>query len=171
MPPRLPYAFPRGISVSEVARILDQMDRAFSGDAWHGPSLMSLLDGLPAEDASKHAVANAHSIWELVHHIAAWNAIVKQRLEGEPVEITTERDWPPVWEVSEPSWKRALESLAESRSRLRQVAMALRDDQLDEKIGATTVSRYEILHGIIQHDLYHAGQIAVLKKALGLTAG
>ena len=63
------------------------------------------------------------------------------------------------------------QDLAESRSRLRHVAAALRDDQLDEKAGATTVSRYQILHGVIQHDLYHAGQIAVLKKALGLAAG
>jgi uncharacterized damage-inducible protein DinB len=166
MPPRLPYAFPRGISVSEVARILDQMDRAFSGDAWHGPSLMSLLDGLPAEDASKHAVANAHSIWELVHHIAAWNAIVKQRLEGEPVEITTERDWPPVWEVSEPAWKRALESLTDSRTRLRGFVAALSDAQLDERCPGVADSRYIVLHGVVQHDLYHAGQIAILKKAL-----
>ncbi|HTZ99471.1 MAG TPA: DinB family protein [Candidatus Aquilonibacter sp.] len=155
--------------MSEVRRILDQMDRAFSGDAWHGPPLMRLLEGVSAEDASKHAVPGAHSIWELVHHIGAWNSIVQHRLLGETVEVTTQRDWPPVWEVSDPAWKRAIENLIESRARLRQVAAHLREDQLDEKIGATTVSRYEILHGVIQHDLYHAGQIAVLRKALGLT--
>jgi uncharacterized damage-inducible protein DinB len=157
--------------MTEIHRILDQMDRAFSGDAWHGPPLMRLLDGVSAEDASKHIVPGAHSMWELVHHIGAWNSIVQHRLQGEKVDVTTERDWPPVWEVSEPAWKRALENLAESRSRLRQVAADVRDDQLDEKVGATTVTRYQILHGVIQHDLYHAGQIAVLKKALGLTAG
>ncbi len=157
--------------MSEIQRILDQMDRAFSGDAWHGPPLMHLLDGISAEDASKHVVLGAHSVWELVHHIGSWNSIVQHRLRGETVEVTAERDWPPVWEVSEPAWKRALESLVESRARLRQVAAALRDDQLDEKIGATDVSRYQILHGVIQHDLYHAGQIALLRKALGLTAG
>jgi uncharacterized damage-inducible protein DinB len=156
--------------MSEIHRILDQMDRAFSGDAWHGPPLMRLLDGMSAEDASKHAVPGAHSIWELVHHVGAWNSIVQHRLQGQTVEVTTERDWPPVWEVSDPSWKRAIENLAESHARLRKVAEALRDDQLDEKLGATTVSRYEILHGVVQHDLYHAGQIAILKKALGLTA-
>ncbi|MGO9589081.1 MAG: DinB family protein [Candidatus Acidiferrales bacterium] len=157
--------------MSEIHRILDQMDRAFSGDAWHGPPLMHLLEGISAEDASKHAVPGAHSVWELAHHIGAWHSIVQHRLQGETVEVTAERDWPPVWEVSEPAWKRALESLVESRARLRQAAAAQRDDQLDEKIGATDVSRYQILHGVIQHDLYHAGQIALLRKALGLTAG
>ena len=157
--------------MSEIHRILDQMDRAFSGDAWHGPPLMRLLEGISAEDASKHVVPGAHSIWELVHHVSAWHSIVQHRLQGEMVDVTAERDWPPVWEVSEPAWKRALESLVESRARLRQVAATLRDDQLDEKIGATDVSCYQIIHGVIQHDVYHAGQIALLRKALGLTAG
>ena len=157
--------------MGEVQRILDQMDRAFSGDAWHGPPLMRLLDGVSAEDASKHAVPGAHSVWELLHHIGSWNSIVQHRLQGETVNVTAERDWPPVWEVTEPSWKRALENLAESRARLRNVAASLHDDELDEKVGATDVSRYQILHGVIQHDLYHAGQIAILKKALGLSAG
>jgi len=153
----------------EIDRILDQMDRAFSGDAWHGPSLMSLLDGLSAEDASKHAVHGAHSIWELVHHMAAWNAIVRQRLQGESVDVTAERDWPPVWEVNETTWKRALENLSDSRARLRSVVAGIQDDQLDlmdQKTSGPNTSRYVVLHGVIQHDLYHAGQIAVLKKAL-----
>jgi len=153
----------------EIDRILDQMDRAFSGDAWHGPSLVSLLDGVSAEDASKHAVSGAHSIWELVHHMGAWNSIVQHRLQGETVEVTTERDWPPVWEVSEAAWKRALENLAESHNRLRNVVASLRDDQLDlvdQKTSGPDTARYVVLHGIIQHDLYHAGQIAILKKAL-----
>jgi len=57
--------------MSEINRILDQMDRAFSGEAWHGPDLTLLLKGVSAEDASKHPVPGAHSIWELVNHIAA----------------------------------------------------------------------------------------------------
>ncbi|HEX4004327.1 MAG TPA: DinB family protein [Candidatus Acidoferrales bacterium] len=157
--------------MTEIHRILDQMDRAFSGDAWHGPPLMRLLDGVSAEDASKHIIPGAHSVWELVHHIGAWNSIVQHRMQGETIDVTSERDWPPVWEVNEPAWKRALENLADSRSRLRRVAGALRDDQLEEKIGPSSLSRYQILHGVVQHDLYHAGQIAILKRALGLPAG
>ena len=153
--------------MSESRRILDQMDRAFSGDAWHGPSVMHMLEGIHAEDASKHAIRDAHSIWEIVHHIGAWNRIVRQRLDGESVKVTTERDWPPVWEVSEIAWKRALETLCESRAALRKLVENLRDDQLEEKLAEGGVSRYTALHGIVQHDLYHAGQIAILKKALG----
>src|SRR5277367_5559634 len=108
-----------GIEVSEIKRILDQMDRAFSGDAWHGPSLLSLLDDLSSEDASKHPITAAHSIWELVYHAAAWKTIAQHRLAGETVQVTTERDWPPVWEVSDVAWKRSVENLVESHKRLR----------------------------------------------------
>ncbi len=153
-------------SKNEIRRILDQMDRAFSGDAWHGPPLLALLEGLSAEDASKHPVKSAHSIWELVHHIGAWNTIVHRRLEGQVVEVTTEQDWPPVWEVSDVGWKRAMDNLKESRGRLRDYVEKLQDDQLEEIVGKGRTSRYVVLHGIVQHGLYHGGQIAILKKAL-----
>lgn len=152
--------------MAEIHRILDQMDRAFSGDAWHGPSLMAVLDGVSAEDASKHPIRGAHSIWELVHHIGAWNTISQHRLAGESVQITPERDWPPVWEVSETAWKRALENLVESRTRLRESVKRFSDEQLAQKATGPDYSRYVVLHGVVQHDLYHAGQIVMLKKAL-----
>jgi uncharacterized damage-inducible protein DinB len=153
--------------MSEIARILDQLDRAYSGDAWHGPNLLRLLDGLSAEHASKHSIQGAHSIWELVNHIAAWNTIVQHELGGELMEISTERDWPPVWDASDVAWMRTLETLSESRRRLRKAVEGLRDEQLDEKpVSRSDNSRYLMLHGLVQHDLYHAGQIAVLKKAI-----
>jgi uncharacterized damage-inducible protein DinB len=153
----------------EIDRILDQMDRAFSGDAWHGPSLISAIEGLSAEDASKHSIEGAHSIWELVHHLGSWNAIVLKRLRGEDVEVTSERDWPPVWEVSETAWRRAVENLSDSHLRLRQFAATIEDEELDRrdiKTSGASTSRYVVLHGIIQHNLYHAGQIVILRKTL-----
>jgi uncharacterized damage-inducible protein DinB len=161
------YAFLGETPVNEINRLVDQMDRAFSGEAWHGPDLTQLLNGISAEDASKHPVPGAHSIWELVNHIAAWNTIVQHKSKGEPIEVTTGIDWPPVWDTSEVDWKRSLATLAESRTRLRNYVKTVRDDQLDEQVLRENYSRYVLLHGLVQHDLYHAGQIAVLKKALG----
>jgi uncharacterized damage-inducible protein DinB len=156
-----------GVSdVSEINRILDQMDRAFSGEAWHGPSLLRIVEGISAENASKHVVPNAHSIWELVNHVSAWNTIVRRRLMGETVAVTQEMDWPPVWEATDVAWKRSLEQLAECRALLRKVVAGLADDQLSERVADEEYTNYFMLHGLIQHDLYHAGQIAILKKAL-----
>jgi len=143
------------------------MDRAFSGDAWHGPCLQALLDGVSPEEASKRWIPDAHSIWELVHHIRAWKIIARHRLKDETVEVTTERDWPHVWETSEIVWKRALDDLTESHVRLREAVKGLREERLGERTAACPDSIYVMLHGLVQHDLYHAGQIAVLKKAFG----
>jgi uncharacterized damage-inducible protein DinB len=152
--------------MSEIDRILDQMERGFAGDAWHGPSLKSLLDGISAEDASMHPVRGAHSIWELVNHIAAWHSIVRQRAEGAAVEVSTEMDWPPVWEATEVAWQRSLQHLHECHTRLHAAVKKLPDDHLHNIVPGKDHSQYVMLHGAIQHDLYHAGQIAVLKKAL-----
>lgn len=153
--------------MKEVQRILDQMDRAFSGDAWHGPPLKSLLNGLLAEDASKHPIDGAHSIWELVLHLTTWNDIMRHELSGEQTEVNAEKDWPAVWEATEIAWKRALNNLDDSHDRLREVAAGLRDEQLEEiPVRRTRNTRYVMLHGVVQHNLYHAGQIAILRKAL-----
>jgi uncharacterized damage-inducible protein DinB len=153
--------------MSEIQRIVDQMDRAFDGDAWHGPPLKPMLDGLSADEALKHPIHGAHSIWELVLHITAWNTIVRDELLGTSAQVTPEVDWPPVRDVAEIEWRRAVQNLVDARSRLRKTVAGLRDEQLDERPAPrTSNTRYLMLHGIVQHDLYHAGQIAILKKAL-----
>jgi uncharacterized damage-inducible protein DinB len=132
------------------------------------------MRGVSAEGASKHPIRGAHSIWELVHHVGSWNAIVLRRLRGEEVEVTTERDWPPIWEVSEVAWRRALDNLSESHARIREFVATIQDAQLDvkdQKTSGERTSRYVVLHGMIQHNCYHAGQIVILKKALDSGAG
>jgi uncharacterized damage-inducible protein DinB len=153
--------------MSEISRILDQMDRAISGEAWHGPALSTLIEGLSAEQASMHPVNGAHSIWEIVNHLAAWNRIVHLRFAGTPADVTPEMDRPPVWEASEIEWRRSLDNLRESRASFRAAVEKVRDEELSSQPAGTEWSRYATLHGVVQHDLYHAGQIAILKKALG----
>jgi uncharacterized damage-inducible protein DinB len=152
--------------VTEIKRIIDQMDRAMNGEAWHGPHLEELLKDVSAQQASAHPVQEAHSIWELVNHIAAWNSILATRAAGQAVAVTPEQDWPPVTDTSAESWKRALDHMREARARLRGVVEKLNDAQLDGIVPGKDHSVYVMLHGGVQHDLYHAGQIAVLKKAL-----
>ncbi|MCI0403472.1 MAG: DinB family protein [Acidobacteria bacterium] len=151
--------------MTEVERIADQLRRAYEGEAWHGPSVRELLNGLTAEQAARRPIANAHTIWELVLHIGAWEFIVRRRLAGEAVEATPEQDWPPVRDTSDTAWKQALADLDRGHQQLRQAIAAMSDDQLRQRVVGQKYSTYGMLHGLIQHDLYHAGQIALLKKA------
>ena len=78
--------------LTERERISDQFYRAFEGEAWHGPAVLTLLEGVTAEQAAAHPVAGAHSIWELVLHIEAWERACSRRLAGDRAQLTTEED-------------------------------------------------------------------------------
>lgn len=150
----------------EAERIADQFRRAHEGEAWHGPSLRELLQDVTAEQASARPVAGAHSIRELVLHVAAWERVARRRLEGEAAQIyNTPEDWP-AEDPSEDGWRAALKRLREENAKLRAAVLRLDDAKLDEPIFEGMSSVYVTLHGVVQHTLYHAGQIAVVRKAL-----
>jgi uncharacterized damage-inducible protein DinB len=161
--------------MSEISRIIDELEREYDGDPWHGSPLVAILDGVGASQASAKPVANAHSIWELVLHVTAWKNEVRLRLSGAPAGDPKEGDWPEVGEPSPERWHTALERLRRAQRDLLADVQSLPESKLfaptndprDRKTGAG-VSYYVLLHGAVQHDVYHAGQIALLKK--GLTA-
>jgi len=153
--------------MTETHRINSQLKRAQEGQAWHGPSLRELLVGVTAEQAAAKPIPNAHSIWELVNHIIAWEQIASRRLEGEVnMSIPDEINFPPVTDASEAAWQATLQSLEASHRSLRDGVKKIDDAKLEETVPGTSYSKYALLHGVIQHDLYHAGQIALLKKSM-----
>jgi len=155
--------------MSEVERIADQLKRAHEGGAWHGPALSELLRGVNAEQAAARPIEDVHSIWESAAHVEAWERAILRRLGGDPAQIyNTEEDWPATGEVSDRAWRKTLERLTKTYLALRDAVLGLEDDELDEPILPNMSTRYVSLHGAIQHTLYHAGQIAVVRKALGL---
>jgi uncharacterized damage-inducible protein DinB len=154
--------------MSEIKRLNDQLKRAFEGKAWHGPSVSEVLAGVTAEQAAAHPIAGVHSIWELTLHIATWERTGRRRLqESDPIDVSDEEDWPAVGDTSEEAWKTTLEELRRNHEALRAAIRAFDETRLDEIVPGTQYSMYFLLHGVIQHDLYHAGQIALLKKATG----
>lgn len=150
--------------MEEIKRIDDQLKRAFEGEAWHGPSLQEILNGVNARQAAAKPLAGAHSIWEIVLHIAAWEGAVRRRLEGQAVELSSAEDWPAVRVTEEAAWQAALTSWKHGHRKLRETMARLTDNQLKDTATGCDYSNYFMLHGVIQHDLYHAGQIAILKK-------
>lgn len=156
--------------MTETERIRDQFQRAFDGQAWHGPSVLSLLEGVTAEQAAAHAIPGAHSIWELTLHIAAWEDACRRRLEGDPAQLTDDENFPPISDTSEGAWESAKAKLIDVHRRLLDVIATTDDSRLDQPIMDSAEipfsSAYVTLHGGVQHSLYHAGQIAILKKAI-----
>jgi uncharacterized damage-inducible protein DinB len=151
--------------MTEIERIQDQMKRAYDGDPWPGPSLKKALDGVTAGMASRRTVAEAHTIWEVVLHVAAWKEVARLRLEWKPVTEPEEGDFPQVTETNAEAWARALELLETNHRKLLEVVTDAGDEwQFDKLVPVGGKSVYETLHGILQHDIYHAGQIMLLRK-------
>ena len=147
--------------MNESLRIADQLHRAFFGGAWHGPAVKEVLSGVVAGDAAAHPLPSAHSIWELVHHLHAWIAEADATARGKRFEkLKGDRDWPPVASTSAEAWAEALAALERAEESLEEAVRAFPQ----EKLGEGDRSFYYLLHGIAQHNLYHAGQIALLKK-------
>ncbi len=152
--------------MTELERIAEQLRFAYSGPAWHGPSVMEALDGVTPDIASRRPIASAHSIWELVHHIGAWADIPRRRILGEMAfQVTDEINFPPVTETTAAVWQRSLDNLAESQRKIVELVATLPESRLHEPIRKDAPTLYILLHGVAQHHIYHAGQIAILKKS------
>lgn len=151
--------------MNETHRINSQLKRAHQGEAWHGPSLRELLADVSHRQAVRKPVANAHGIWELVEHIIAWEEIVRRRLAGEVVtDVPDEINFPVINDASEAAWQATLQRSAISNQALRDGIKECDDAKLEAPVPGMNYTNYFMLHGVIQHTLYHAGQIALLKK-------
>ena len=150
--------------MSERARIEEQLQRAFEGEAWHGPSVREVLVSIAPAQAAEHPLPAAHSIWEIVLHMTTWHDTVRRRLAGEAFMPTPAQDWPAVTDTSESAWRAALADLDRSYRDVRSALASLDESRLDEALVPGGSTGYVQLHGLVQHDLYHAGQIAVLRK-------
>jgi uncharacterized damage-inducible protein DinB len=150
---------------TECAGIADQLQRAFYGSAWHGPAVMELLEDLDATTAAAKPLRNVHSIWELLLHVAVWDAAALVRLSGSKCQPEGEANFPPVSKASETAWRRTVSDAKRTHDRLVKTVSGLSEQRLRERVPGKRYNFYHMLHGIAQHELYHAGQMAILKKA------
>jgi uncharacterized damage-inducible protein DinB len=153
--------------MAENARLADQIRRAFEGEAWHGDSVLEVLADVTAKVAAATPIPNAHSIWELLLHIAAWDGAVIRRAQGSAVTLSDAENFPRIEDTSERAWKRAMESAKKTHKELVSTVSAFPDARLAEPVPGKDQSYYSFYYmfsGIVQHELYHAGQMALLKK-------
>lgn len=159
--------------MSEAKRLADLVERVVEGDPWHGANVVAVLDGISAEEAAARVVPGAHSIWELVLHMTGWAREVHSRVAGAPAGEPAAGDWPAVPVVTPAAWRAAVATLVESHRALAAAIRAADDRWLAAPVvdyrdaaSGTGLSRYLTLHGLVHHTTYHAGQIALVKRAI-----
>jgi uncharacterized damage-inducible protein DinB len=150
-----------------MKRTLELLDRAYRAKAWHGPALLETLKDVSAEMAARRVVKGAHTIWELVDHVASWNLIVAERLAGRAPQVPPALNFPKTPPATPAAWKKSLTRLAASQRKFRAAVAKFRETQLGRIRPGTKLSWNVLIHGQIQHQLYHAGQIAMLRRGMG----
>jgi hypothetical protein len=154
-------------AASEIQDLLRLLDEAYSTKTWHGPNLKGSLRGLTARRAAWRPGPKRHNIWELAVHAAYWKYVARRRLSGEkrgsfPLKGSNWFARP--LDSSEKVWRDDLALLDGEHKRLKEVVASLTPAELRFTPVTSKVSNLALICGVANHDVYHAGQIQLLKR-------
>jgi hypothetical protein len=152
---------------SAIDLLLGLLDEAFEKKAWHGPNLRGALRGVSARDAARRPAPGRHNIWEIAVHAAYWKYAVRRRLTGErrgSFALAGSNWFERPEDAGEDAWRRDIALLAAEHRALREVVAGLRPEQLARRPPGGRTTALTLVRGIAAHDLYHAGQIQLLKR-------
>ncbi len=148
-----------------LVEIKTQFERIFDGDPWYGLSLMAILRKVNPEGLNQKA-ASGHSLGQIWEHLLAWRSIVIKRMQGDmesQLVVDSEEDWKPEPVFSEADYSRLLAETAASQAEILRLLSIISEEQMDAQLPNRNFALREMVEGLIQHDLYHIGQIALLK--------
>ncbi len=159
--------------MSRIKNIIGEIENSVFGDPWHGSPVQKILGDITEEQANSRPVNNAHSIVELTLHMWAWTEEVMSRLKGNSPSDPEMGDWPNPNNYKNENWDAIRNKFYISTKNLLGVLKNFPEEKLDETIGGlrepslgTGITFEAMLHGLAQHNAYHSGQIAILKKFL-----
>jgi uncharacterized damage-inducible protein DinB len=152
--------------MTEVQRIASLLKHGYDGTPWYGTPLRKQLGDVTAQQAAGRPIPRAHTIWQVVLHVIAWRQVAVRLLAGETADdLSNDTNWPePPTTAGNAAWEETLDTLARTQGELTAALEQMSDDRLREKAPGKRYSLYALLHGIIHHDAYHAGQIALLRN-------
>ena len=155
--------------MTEIQQLVERYDQTLNGDAWYGDPIWKILQGIDARCAVAQLIPGTHTIWQLVMHMEFWERIAARRFSG-PVTPDEAGNFLATPAPNEAEWQKTLESFHASNREFRDVITRLDSGSLDSNTpGGQRSFRYELV-GVIEHHIYHAGQIALLKKGYSARA-
>jgi len=152
-------------------RLTRALDRAHDGQPWHGPSRAEILSDVTWEEAAWRPAAGAHTIWDLVLHMRSWTREVTRRALGGVPGVPVDGDWPAMPKPSAAAWRDTLASLDAAHAELAATVRGMSEEALAAKVkdrpGAPpehSISVRSMVSSLAEHDIYHSGQVAMLKR-------
>jgi hypothetical protein len=158
----------RGVD-SRIELLLEVMDQAFDRKSWHGTTLRGSLRGVSPEEALWRPARGRHNIWELTVHAAYWKYAVRRRLAGDAAGSFARKpsNWPEVPRSPDAkAWKQDIRLLEGEHRLLRELVRAMPPAKLEGRSPKGMWTNAQEIHGIAAHDLYHTGQIQLIKKLM-----
>lgn len=153
--------------MNEVKFVMDQLRTTFSGDSWHGPSVMKTLEGIDAVQAAARPLGERHTIWELVDHMTYWLEEAHKALKAKEMPRPEKvMDWPRM-RSGEDQWRESVSRLEAAVNMLLDELTTWNTKDLEKTVAGANYSYRQMLHGAVHHNLYHTGQIAILKRKTG----
>jgi uncharacterized damage-inducible protein DinB len=144
--------------------LAERLRAVFGGCPWYGLPLSEILRDVDAAAAAAHPWHGVHSVWEVVLHVTVWNQVLLRRMQGEAVELSRQQDWPPVPKFSDSQWQADQQALSASHAALCDAVRRFPDTRRAETVPGQDYDFAFMLQGAVDHVVYHAGQIALLKK-------
>ncbi len=150
---------------------LDTLQRLITGirdgQGWHGRDIADLTADVTADEAAMFLRPGTHSVWQIVLHTIAWRDLACRLLAGEIMRgLPEEQNWPLVSDTSAHTWSRTREELAASQQRFVEAVWSYPASNLSKPVPGRTYTFEDLLFGVLHHDIYHAGQVAIAKNAI-----
>jgi uncharacterized damage-inducible protein DinB len=150
--------------MKESDRIITLYQKLYDGKPWLGINLKSTLQNVSAKQASTRILANCNTIWEIVNHIISWRRVVIERINGMNITTPENNYIEPIVDTSDRAWKDTLQRLESSQAEWIEFLKNFKSEDFDTEYKSSKLTYYELIHGIIQHDAYHLGQIVIFAK-------
>jgi hypothetical protein len=159
----------RSAKSSSVVHLIWMLDEAYDKQSWHGPNLKGSLRGIDHRAAAWRPAKKRHNIWEIAIHAAYWKYVVRRRLSAEKrgsFEVPGSNWFVRPCELTSKAWKSDLRILERSHQELRKTVAELTDGDLKLTPGGSQFNNESLIRGVAFHDIYHAGQIQLLKRMM-----
>ncbi len=159
--------------MSRIDDFTDQVRRILDGDPWFGDPILRVLEGVTHDQAAQRVIPHGHTIWEVVLHLTSWTREVNRRLVQGDWRAPADGDWPTAPDPTAGNWRSTVSRLEEAHRALLLTLESFPASRLDDQLGnernqalGTGQTFSQMLHGLVQHDVYHLGQIGILKRGV-----
>lgn len=155
---------------NKTKALIRSLSEIFEGEPWYGESVMRKLENVPYVIGYKTCIPESHSVAQIVGHLIAWKTYAIEKLKSNDsytIEIDSDQDWPDIEVHSQKEWENLKRKLVATQSKIYELLNEKKDDSyLDEKVNGKNYTFRYLLNGIIQHDIYHLGQIGLIESQL-----